>query len=70
MELTININEFIDEMPAIKGINGLIAGIILPIKIPLHPYLLKKVSPLIKIASLFFKKLKFFNLGPNINPVK
>ena len=68
MELTINMIDFIEEIPAIKGMNGLIAGINLPIKIPLQPYLLKKFSPLIKIASLFFKNSKFFNLGPKNSP--
>ena len=47
IELMINMIDFMEEIPAIKGMNGLIAGINLPIKIPLQPYLLKKSSPLI-----------------------
>lgn len=68
IELTKNMGCLIDEMPAINGIKGLIAGINLPIRIPTHPYLLKKFSPLIKISSLFFKTFKFLNFGPKKSP--
>ena len=58
----------IDEMPAMKGIKGLIAGISLPIRIPTQPYFLKKSSPLIKTVCLFCKNFSLFNLGPKNNP--
>ena len=57
-----------DEIPAMKGIKGLIAGINLPIKIPLQPYLLKKLSPLMNKVSLFLRKFKFFSFGPKNKP--
>ena len=68
IELMRNIGCLIAEMPAINGMKGRIAGISLPIKIPLQPYLLKKFSPLINIASLFFRKSNFLSLGPKNRP--
>ena len=68
IELIKKTTDVIDEIPAIKGIKGLIAGINLPIRIPPQPYFLKKSSPLIKTACLFRKTFSFFSLGPKNNP--
>ena len=62
IELAKNMGCLIDEIPAINGIKGLIAGINLPIRIPTHPYLL------IYTPRFCFKTFKFLNFGPKKSP--